>query len=205
MLGTITVVDTRPRVLTRDGQAALEDIAVATMGLLERRRKALHFKRLARTDYLTGLSNRAQFQRVLQTVAAHARRTAKPFSVLCLDLNDFKAINDRFGHAAGDTVLSEVARRLQAQVRADDVVSRIGGDEFGIIMQDCDREKATVLRERISAAMAKPILLAGGHSVKVGISIGAASNTQSSLSETELLAQADAELYRVKRRSGVSR
>jgi len=125
--------------------------------------------------------------------------------VLCLDLDGFKDINDRFGHPAGDEVLCEVASRLQQQLRAEDTVSRIGGDEFGMIIREGSPTSAQALTQRITQAMSTPIRLPSGDKVSIGISIGMATYNDAIDSQYSLLAQADSDLYRAKRRAGKTR
>jgi diguanylate cyclase (GGDEF)-like protein len=204
-LGTIAVVDTKPRSLNEHEKEVLQDLAVLVMTALENRRRSLLLMRLAMTDHLTGVSNRAQFDRALETELSHAKRSAEQFSVLCMDLDGFKEINDRYGHLAGDEVLCEVARRLQQQLRTEDMVSRIGGDEFGIIIRDGTEDSAHALSQRITNAMTTPISLSDGNNVGVGISIGMTAYNDSIDSHYSLLAQADSALYEAKRRTGAQR
>lgn len=201
-LGTIAVVDTKPRELLGKQSDVLRDLSVLAMTALENRRRALTLGRLAMTDYLTGLANRAQFDRALGSEMAHAKRTGQPFTLLCMDLNGFKAINDHYGHVAGDEVLCEIARRLKAQVRSEDIVSRFGGDEFGVITRSASPDSARALAQRITEAVTLPIMLSTGDQVTVGISIGVVGYTDTMDSEATLLAQADSALYRVKRQLG---
>ena len=202
VLGALGLVDIKPRTLNESERAMLYDLSLLAMTALESRRRSLLLTKLALTDYLTGVANRAQFDRALETEHAHARRTGEPFSVMCLDLNSFKDINDRFGHPAGDEVLCEVARRLQQQMRTEDTVSRIGGDEFGMVIREGSQTSAQTLAQRITQVMEKPVTLSSGEEVEVGISIGLATYTEMIESPYSLLAQADANLYASKRRSG---
>jgi len=204
-LGTIAIVDTQPRRLNRAQRQVMQDLARLTMTALENRRHAQLLARLALTDYLTGVANRAQFDRALETEMAHARRTGEAFSVLCLDLDGFKEINDRYGHPAGDRVLCEVAARLKCEIRAEDTLSRIGGDEFGLIVRETSRATTLAMTRRIVRSMATPIELVDGEKVYIGISIGMATYHDGVDSEYALLAQADSSLYQAKRRSGGSR
>lgn len=204
-LGTIAVVDTKPRSLHKKEKSVLRDLSVLVMTALENRRRSLLLAKLALTDHLTGLANRAQFDRALGSAMAHAKRTDQPFTVLCMDLDGFKSVNDDFGHAAGDEVLCEIARRLQEHMRAEDMVSRLGGDEFGVILRDGSQESADAFRERITKALSAPIRLSGGDKVSVGISIGMAQYAKGVDSEAALLAQADSQLYLAKRQGGNKR
>lgn len=201
-LGTIAVVDTKPRSFDENDKLLLLDLSVLVMTALENRRRAMLLTQLALTDYLTGVANRAQFDRALESELAHAKRSGEPFSVLCLDLDCFKDINDCFGHPAGDEVLCEVASRLKQQMRMEDTVSRLGGDEFGMIIREGSQESAELLAQRVQQVMEKPVVLANGNRIDVGISIGMATYTEDIDSPYALLAKADSDLYRAKRRAG---
>lgn len=201
-LGTIAVADKQPRTFSGVQRSVLRDLSTLVMTALENRRRAAELSHLAMTDHLTGLANRAQFDRVLAVEVAHAMRSGRPFAVLYMDLDNFKIVNDRFGHAAGDAVLCEVARRLAEQVRVEDVLARFGGDEFGVLIRDGDQDAAQTLARRITEAVSAPIALSAGDTAGVGISVGIATYTNAVDSAAALLAQADRALYQVKRQSG---
>jgi diguanylate cyclase (GGDEF)-like protein len=151
-------------------------------------------------DQLTGLVNR---QELHVRLAAALRQPTGPGPVVhFLDLNGFKPINDRYGHAAGDFVLAEVARRLRTAVRDTDTVARLGGDEFVVISEAA--EDTSVITERLRAAVTEP-LLHEGHCLHVGVSIGhAAAADLTDPTSDALLAAADATMYREKVRVKVS-
>ena len=130
---------------------------------------------LAQTDILTGLPNRAFFLERLHDVNSYERRDKGAFSILMLDLDRFKNVNDSLGHAAGDELLRQVARRLRSTLRATDVLARLGGDEFAIIQAACEdqRRGSLDLAARISKLIAEPFQLPG-HRVEIGTSIGIA-------------------------------
>jgi diguanylate cyclase (GGDEF)-like protein len=199
-LGTIAVLATEPRSFGAVQRELLRDLAVSVMTAIDSRHRALELKRLATTDHLTGVANRIQFESQLSVELRQAQRDKQPVSVLYLDLDDFKAVNDRLGHSAGDTVLREVARRLQDQLRAGDTLARLGGDEFAIVMRGgADVGAATALAARIGDALEAPIELAGRAPVQVGVSIGITSEDPGPASASALLEQADHALYRAKR------
>jgi len=199
-LGTLAVVDNQPRTFNDDQRSALKDISHLVVSSLENRKRALQLSRLAMTDYLTGLANRVQFERVIKSKIAHARRSGEPFSLLQMDLDDFKNVNTRFGHAAGDEALVEVARRLSKQVRAEDLVARFGGNEFGAIVRQNTQDSLALLIKRIVQAVSEPILLSNGEKVNIGISVGKATFTDDIDSLSDLLTLADQALYVVKQR-----
>lgn len=199
-LGTIAVVDTQPRMFSEAQRTLLSDLSTLVISTLESRLQSSLLAHLAMTDHLTGLANRAQFERTLNSEIAHARRTSEPFTVFYMDLDDFKGINDTFGHAAGDEVLYEVARRMEKQLRAEDLLARFGGDEFGIFLRQSVEEPAEQLAKRLLKVVSAPISLSTGDKVNVGISIGIATYTDAIDSMTTLLAQADQALYEAKRK-----
>lgn len=205
VLGTIAIVDIKPRHLSHKQRDVLSDLSLLVMTALENRRYSSRLAEMVLTDYLTGIANRAHFDRALQAEMAHARRTGEPFSILCMDLDGFKDINDEYGHPAGDQVLCEVARRLKSLLRTEDTLSRIGGDEFGMVIREGASSTAQAMEKRIEQAMLSPIRLENGKLVEVGVSIGIASYTSDIESPYILLAQADTKLYEVKHRAGKAR
>lgn len=197
--GTLSVFDVQTRVFTPDEQARLKDLALLAACALRSQEQALQLSHMAMTDTLTGLGNRADFDRALEGELAHAMRTGEPFSVLMLNLDGFKQVNDGFGHAAGDEVLRAVAQRLLQQVRTGDAVCRFGSDAFGIVMRHGAMESAEALGQRIRRAVAAPIRLSGGDDIGVGVSIGAAAYDDDVLSGSQLLAAAHDALRLCKR------
>lgn len=200
-LGTIAVADTEPRVLGMAQGLALKDLSLLAMAALQGRQGARQLSHLAKTDHLTGVANRAQFDLALDVEMRHAMRVGEPFTVLCMDLDGFKEVVEGFGHAAGDAVLCEVSRRLGQQVRLGDVLARLGSDEFGVVMRHGARESAEVLARRIVRAVSQPITLPTGDTVGVGISVGIAAYNDSVESVRSLLAQADQALYDAKKQN----
>jgi diguanylate cyclase (GGDEF)-like protein/PAS domain S-box-containing protein len=157
---------------------------------------------MARHDPLTGLPNRALFHDRLNIALAHARRDQAQLAVLFLDLDRFKQINDRLGHAAGDLLLQEVAQRLKASLRESDTVGRIGGDEFLILLHHGQGpENARRVAEKIRVAVAQPYLL-DGHTVSVVPSIGIARCPQQGEDGMLLIQRADDAMYGAKRAGG---
>lgn len=197
-LGTIAVVDTQPRAFSVAQCNLLRDLSTLVITALESRHRANLLTKLAMTDSLTGLANRVNFERTLTAELAHARRTGEAFTVLYMDLDNFKDVNDTFGHAAGDEVLREVAQRMAKQVRAEDLLVRLGGDEFGVFMRQSAEDSVVSLTTRIVEAVSVPITLSSGKRVSVGISIGIATYTDN-IDTSTLLAKADQALYEAKR------
>jgi diguanylate cyclase (GGDEF)-like protein/PAS domain S-box-containing protein len=155
---------------------------------------------LAHHDQLTGLPNRALLRERLEFVLASARRRGSRAAVLFIDLDNFKVVNDSLGHAAGDELLKVVASRLPAALRAVDVVSRHGGDEFLVVLPDVPDERAPVpVAEKLLAAVSEPILIEG-QSVAVSPSIGIAVFPRDGDTTEELIKNADAAMYLAKER-----
>ncbi|ENO86916.1 sensor domain-containing diguanylate cyclase [Thauera linaloolentis] len=153
----------------------------------------------ARRDPLTGLGNRLALEEELTRALARARRSGEPGCVLLLDLNRFKPINDTWGHAAGDNVLQETARRLSEALRASDTIVRLGGDEFVVIMENLqDRENLPGLIAKLGEIIARPQPY-GEHGLTVGASIGTACFPADGETSAALLAHADRAMYASKR------
>ncbi len=150
----------------------------------------------AHYDALTGLPNRARFLRLLGEATAATRARVDQVFVLCLDLDDFKTVNDTLGHSTGDRVLVEVADRLRTTIRPGDVVARLGGDEFAILLYDVDPEVARTVAARLLEALEAPVGTDQG-SLAIRGSIGAAGSTRSEDPEV-LLQHADIALYAAK-------
>jgi diguanylate cyclase (GGDEF)-like protein/PAS domain S-box-containing protein len=149
-------------------------------------------------DPLTGLANRVLLRDHVERALARLGRTGGTVALLFVDLDDFKRVNDSYGHAAGDEILVEVARRLVAAVRADDVVGRQHGDEFAVLLGHVrNDDEAIASAERILGELRRPIQL-GARSVVVGGSIGIAIATRRDATAEELLTQADAAMYAAK-------
>ena len=149
-------------------------------------------------DPLTGLANRVLFRDLLERALARQGRSPGTVGLFFLDLDDFKRINDSFGHAAGDQILAQVAERLVSAVRADDVVGRQSGDEFAVLLDRVrDGDEAITAADRILGELRRPIML-GGHSIVVGGSIGIALATDRGATAEELITQADAAMYAAK-------
>ncbi len=167
--------------------------------LEEERRQQFH---LARHDTLTGLPNRRQFEEHLGHALARARRQGTPLAVCMLDIDDFKPVNDRFGHAAGDALLRQAALRLRDALRQSDLIARLGGDEFVLAIDDLGSIGALPgLLGRISAAMEAPFDLGGAvGAVRIGLSAGVAMFPEDGDDPDLLLRRADAALYATKAR-----
>ncbi len=156
---------------------------------------------MAVTDGLTGLHNRRYLERHLGTLVRQATAREKPLSVLILDIDHFKSINDTYGHAAGDEVLREFSRRVRKAVRGIDLACRLGGEEFVVAMPDTDAALALLVGERLRQKIAgEPFATGeGGVSINVTVSIGICSLTSPDDTADALVRRADAALYLAKR------
>ncbi len=167
--------------------------------ITERRRAEAEIVHLARHDALTGLANRAEFNARLEEASERLKRNGGPVTLMMIDLDKFKAVNDTLGHPAGDRLLVEVGQRLQSTIRETDVLARLGGDEFAIIQEGGlnQHEGAIALALRIINAISHPFDL-GGHQASVGTSIGIALAPEHGVEPEELLKSADLALYDAK-------
>jgi diguanylate cyclase (GGDEF)-like protein len=165
--------------------------------ITERKRSEAKIAHLAHHDVLTELPNRAAFNERFATVLEQARKSSEQFALVCLDLDRFKFVNDLFGHAVGDVLLCEVAKRLKAAV-GDAFLARIGGDEFIVIVAGPQPLDATArLAERIVASLSEPIQI-DEQKLTVNVSIGVAIYPNDASDGAKLICNADAALYRAK-------
>ncbi|MGZ4591256.1 MAG: putative bifunctional diguanylate cyclase/phosphodiesterase [Actinomycetes bacterium] len=187
----------RARASITADQRALETLATVGEEAFARLRLVGEMGRLARHDSLTGRPNRVLFLDRVEQVVARSRRQGQRLAVLFLDLDGFKSVNDRFGHAEGDELLKTVAARLVGCVRAVDSVARLGGDEFAVLVEGVtDLDEVDLLCRRLLSALRREITIAG-HDVVVGASIGVAVSTGDD-DGAGLLRNADMAMYRAK-------
>jgi diguanylate cyclase (GGDEF)-like protein len=152
----------------------------------------------AQSDPLTDLPNRTVFHDRLQMVLIQARRYGEVFALFYIDLDRFKEVNDSLGHAAGDELLIEAARRLMLAVRQSDTVARLGGDEFAVILPKIGSQlEVEEVAQRVVAALARPFLLAAGEAC-ISASVGVAIYPQHGEDLESIQASADTALYAVK-------
>jgi diguanylate cyclase (GGDEF)-like protein len=184
---------------TQEDVDFMQAIANVLANAIERRRSEEQTEHEALHDPLTGLPNRNLFLDRLQHALSVAARRETSISVLFIDLDQFKLVNDSLGHAAGDELLAAVAPRIEQALRPGDTVARFGGDEFAVLAEDIGNERgATRVAERIAEALARPFILREGEhfvSASVGISIGGGTEVPESL-----IRDADSALYRAKDR-----
>ncbi|NUR61894.1 MAG: GGDEF domain-containing protein [Catenulispora sp.] len=174
-------------------------VALTQLVILQVRAQADRLKKAlaqqARTDPLTGLGNRRAFDEALEREAARQRRTHAPLSLLTVDVDHFKQINDTWGHSAGDETLTALGELLPRLVRAGDVVGRIGGEEFGVVMPDCPHQQAVDRADTLRSQVAA-VSRTWAHPVTV--SVGVATLPDSAQTMTELVIAADMALYAAK-------
>jgi diguanylate cyclase (GGDEF)-like protein len=212
-MGAVTVVPighARPEAaLDRNGLVALVlsgSLLVVAIGFFvvlfdrvtERERAASKIAHLAYHDALTGLSNRSVLEHHLCRNIELAQSTGEFLAVICVDLDGFKAVNDTHGHAAGDQLLIQVAGRLQSVLRQEELIARVGGDEFIIVQKGGSQPRdAGLAAERIIKALEEPFIIFGA-TITIGASVGIGIFPKDASSATELTKKADAALYRAK-------
>jgi len=182
-------------------EALLFTISIAFILLaMAKERTELRHRTAAMVDPLTGIANRRAF---LQDAGQLAKRHAakpRPVAVLLIDLDHFKSINDRFGHALGDRVLAIFTETARATVRKADLLGRLGGEEFAAVLYDASKDKAMAVAERMRENFARTALEVDGRPVGATVSIGLVHCDQPAIDMAELLAQADQALYFAKER-----
>ncbi len=190
---------TTSRMLMRDDHGEAKYLIVVIEDVTERKKSEQRIAFMAHHDALTGLPNRAAVAQRIDEAAARQRRWGDPFTILLLDLDRFKHVNDTLGHSAGDMLLRKTAMRLRALLRETDVLARLGGDEFAIIQsgESDQREAAGALSERIIDIIAQPFDL-DGNEVSIGTSIGIALAPGHGTNPDNLLKMADMALYSAK-------
>ena len=168
------------------------------------RRKVLEAElhRMATTDSLTGLLNRRQFETLAKRDLAKSRRSNKPLSVLMLDIDHFKVVNDTYGHAIGDAVLREFTRRCQTKLRSSDLFARFGGEEFVILLTETDQEKAEQVASRVLDIISGEKVETSKGLVAVSTSIGIATSRSDEETIEIIIDAADKALYQAKDRGG---
>jgi diguanylate cyclase (GGDEF)-like protein/PAS domain S-box-containing protein len=186
-------IKTTDRPLKGGGFASIQ-IDITEVKALEQKMRfmALH-------DDLTGLANRRLFMEQSAMLLATAKRDGTPASVLYIDLDGFKGVNDTLGHSTGDSLLTLIAKRMKARLRASDIIARLGGDEFVVFLQKTNPEQARLAAKALIEEINQPCAI-GTRKLKVGASIGLAHYPGDGAEMDSLLARADKALYEAKRR-----
>jgi diguanylate cyclase (GGDEF)-like protein len=184
----------RDRDASADEVAQLEELAGSAGPMIENARRFLEARQLAELDALTGLHNRRYFDEVLDREVSRANRYGRSLALILLDLDDFKAINDRIGHLAGDAVLAELGERVRDSLRSADIACRIGGDELAVIMPESTFEDAQLLYDRLQEGItARPFATGERMSASAGIA-----ELERDDDARALFERADQALYRAK-------
>ena len=173
---------------------AIEQIAATCIPAIENARRYREARQLAETDALTGFFNQRYFHETLRREALRAQRYDRQLALLIIDLDDFKAVNDRIGHLAGDAVLAQVAEQLRNEIRSVDIGCRVGGDEFGVIMPESTSEDASQLFQRMHDAVSS-MSVPGGSRVRISAGIAELRHGETAAG---LFERADSALYRAK-------
>jgi diguanylate cyclase (GGDEF)-like protein len=181
--------------------AALLALLLASIGYwaYKTKRMQMSFRRLAETDSLTGISNRHHFTRLAEEALAYCAKTGEDVAVIMFDLDNFKSVNDRFGHVAGDCVLQRVAEACKSQCRKNDRFGRLGGEEFAMLLVGCDLHAAAQMAQACRARVAEIDTTECGHRFQVTASFGVTAASLSGYEFARLLSHADQMLYRSKR------
>jgi len=181
-----------------DAAGQVRGMYAMTFDITELHETQHQLEMLARVDTLTGLANRRRFDERIEEALQRARRLERSVAVMFLDIDHFKRVNDSLGHAGGDAVLQEFARRLQRSVRVTDTVARLAGDEFVVLLEGLhDTDELGALAQKIVGSVRPPFEF-DGEFIEVTTSIGVATCVDARSTAAEVLARADAALYRAK-------
>ena len=195
-IGVLTITSPRAAAFSQDDVELLGFIATTMAMDIDNAR----LRRLSVTDPLTEAYNREFLQQRLPPAVEHAERRGEPLSVAMIDIDHFKEVNDQFGHAIGDRVLSEVAGRLRAAIRAGDLLVRYGGEEFLVLLPGSDAIQAAEIAERMRLKMESDPIQTDDASIEVLISIGVAELRRGEDTGSQLVRRADTALYAAKGR-----
>jgi diguanylate cyclase (GGDEF)-like protein len=201
-LGALSLDSSRRKAFTGNDLRLLVSFAATATAALRNARLHAEVQKMALTDSVTPLYNRHGFLELGRREIERARRFARPLSAIMIDVDGFKKINDIHGHAAGDIVLREIARRLNNNIRDVDIVSRYGGDEFAILLPETDLFTASSVAERLRLAIQAAPFPAGAGSTALSISQGVARASPQTPDLANLIERADAAMYRAKASGG---
>ena len=195
-IGVLTITSPRFAAFSQDDVELLGFIATTMAMDIDNAR----LRRLSVTDPLTEAYNREFLQQRLPRAVEHADRRGEPLAVAMIDIDHFKEVNDRFGHAVGDRVLAEVAGRLRAAIRAGDLLVRYGGEEFLVLLPGSDASKAAEIAERMRLKLESDPIQTEGAAIEVRISVGVAEHRHNADTASQLVRRADTALYAAKGR-----
>jgi diguanylate cyclase (GGDEF)-like protein len=186
----------------RNKSFSVEELLRENEGLRNELAKLEGYRTLAYRDELTDLWNRRYFsERLKEEISRARRRPQRHFTIMIVDVNDLKAINDSYGHAEGDLVLRWVAEFLERSLRAHDVICRLGGDEFAVLLPEIDAEPATALLARLRTSLSETRT---GAPYTIALSFGLAAYPDDGKTCDELLRLADEKMYRDKQRQKIA-
>ncbi len=194
-LSGVPLANVDPLILYWDELAKLGVLLVVNYMVAELKNALMREKELARTDYLTGVANGRFFMELASLEINRARRYAHPLSIAFVDLDDFKLVNDLYGHSAGDTLLRLVAQTIKSHMRSSDVVARMGGDEFTILLPETGRESAQPAIRKLQSVLMETIQK---EKYPITFSIGVVTFEQPPQTVDEMIQQADDVMYTVK-------
>jgi diguanylate cyclase (GGDEF)-like protein len=205
-IGLVELISFRPRQLSEAEMSYVQTMCSLASTGLERARLIEQLRQAADIDPLTNVNNNRYLRTRLRQEVARAARSNAPLSVLMLDLDDFKPVNDLHGHSEGDQVLARIAGTIKTHVRTADIVARYGGDEFVVVMPDTDLDRARVVARRVVRGIkGERHRMANGSEVRIGVSAGLAHYPQDGRTAAALLNAADAQMYSAKRGARSSR
>ncbi len=200
VIGHLVVFDRRPMLDKERTISILRVFASRAGAELERQRAEETIKNMAYYDSLTGLPNRVLLIDRLTLALAHAHRVKKRLAVMFLDFDDFKLVNDTYGHSTGDLFLREMGQKLKSAVREEDTLARLGGDEFILVLPELmDRQNAVTLAEKLTQLGREPLTL-DGNEIKSSFSMGISLYPDDGTDHETLLKKADEALYKAKRK-----
>jgi diguanylate cyclase (GGDEF)-like protein len=185
--------------LVLDARGQPQDIIVQIQDISERKRLEERLHRLADVDSLTGIRNRRLFEEDLHSQVGRCQRYGEQAAMLMIDLDDFKKINDTYGHKIGDDMLKAVAAVLRRRVRTGDQVARLGGDEFGILLANATRSQVDAIAADFANVVATAKVTVGTDVLSIRASVGIALIDEQAVDDEAVLAEADRSMYAAKR------
>ena len=199
MLGAVVFLGQKDKFFSQSVRKILEVLSLQASIAIKNAKMVRDLEQLATTDGLTGLINHRTFQKQLIHEIERAKRTSTPLSLMLVDLDHFKKINDNYGHPMGDFVLKQIAAFLKQSVRNVDYVARYGGEEFAIILPDTSSEDAHMLATRMAAEVRKKEMIDQGIKLSVTFSIGISTYPEHAVLKEQLIDFADTALYHSKK------
>ncbi|MBD1391379.1 sensor domain-containing diguanylate cyclase [Neiella sp. HB171785] len=175
------------------------DVTDEAVNKIEQKLANSRLQEISRTDALTQLYNRGHWEEQLRQEFARMQRSHRPSTLIMLDIDHFKKVNDEYGHPAGDEVIREVARRIKRTKRSTDIAGRYGGEEFAVLLLDTEPDQAMYFAERLRKAVERKAVEFEQHSIKLTISIGISQNSADIDSAQSWIERADEALYTSKR------